>query len=65
MARTPALEAPADQHYWRSAARGPAIPHRGHQMFQALAPSPIAGIAIDRSVAKGDNFRRRRWLAPA
>jgi hypothetical protein len=54
------------RHYWRSAARVPRIPHRGYQMFQALAPSPIAGIAIDRNVVKPDNFGcAALWLAPS
>ncbi len=53
------------RHYWRSAARVPRIPHRGYQMFQALAPSPIAGIAIDRNVTKNDGFGDAAlWLAP-
>jgi Domain of unknown function (DUF1906) len=53
------------KHYWRSAAEVPEIPHRGYQMFQALAPSPIAGIAIDRNVSKDDNFGDAAlWLAP-
>ena len=53
------------RHYWKSASRVPSIPHRGYQMFQALAPSPVAGIAIDRNVTKDDNFGDAAlWLAP-
>jgi hypothetical protein len=34
----------------------PDIPYRGYQMVQALAPSPVNGIAIDRDVILADNF---------
>jgi hypothetical protein len=54
------------RHYWRSASRVPPIPHRGYQMFQALAPSPVPGISIDRNVTKDDGFGDAVvWLAPS
>jgi glycoside hydrolase-like protein len=54
------------KHYWRSASRVPPIPHRGYQMFQALAPSPVTGISIDRDVTKDDGFGEAvLWLAPS
>jgi hypothetical protein len=53
------------RHYWRSASRVPPIPYRGDQMFQALAPSPVPGISIDRDVTQGDRFGDAVfWLAP-
>ena len=53
-------------HYWRSASRVPPIPHRGYQMFQALAPSPVPGISIDRNVTKDDGFGDSVfWLSPS
>ena len=53
------------RHYWRSAAIVPDVPFRGFQMFQALAPSPVAGFAIDRDVVMPDAFGGSAfWLAP-
>jgi len=53
------------KHYWRSASDVPQITHRGYQMFQALAPSPVPGISIDRDVTKDDGFGDAvLWLAP-
>ncbi|HEY3910393.1 MAG TPA: glycoside hydrolase domain-containing protein [Stellaceae bacterium] len=43
-------------HYWRSASTVPDIPYRGYQMVQALAPSPVDGVAIDRDVVMADAF---------
>lgn len=52
--------------YWRSASQVPEIPHRGYCMAQALAPSPVAGIDIDRDVIIADAFGGLPiWLAPA
>ncbi len=42
--------------YWKSASTVPAIPYRGYQMVQALAPSPMVGVAIDRDVVMADAF---------
>ena len=54
------------KHYWRSASDVPQITHRGYQMFQALAPSPVPGISIDRDVTKDDGFGDAAlWLAPS
>jgi hypothetical protein len=44
------------RNYWKSASTVPDIPYRGYQMVQALAPSPIDGIALDRDVVLADNF---------
>ena len=53
-------------HYWKSASTVPDIPYRGYQMVQALAPSPVAGVAIDRDVILADNFGGLpMWLTPA
>ncbi len=52
-------------HYWKSASTVPDIAIRGYQMRQALAPSPIDGIAIDRDVILADDFGGvPLWLAP-
>lgn len=51
--------------YWKSASTVPAIPYRGYCMVQALAPSPVDGIAIDRDVVMADLFGGLpMWLAP-
>jgi len=42
--------------YWKSASKVPEIPYRGYCLAQALAPSPIDGVSIDRDVAMADNF---------
>jgi hypothetical protein len=42
--------------YWRSASTVPDIPYRGYCMAQALAPSPIDGISVDRNVVMADAF---------
>lgn len=42
--------------YWKSASTVPGIPYRGYQMVQALAPSPVEGVAIDRDVVMADAF---------
>lgn len=42
--------------YWKSASTVPAIPYRGYCMVQALAPSPVAGVAVDRNVIMADQF---------
>jgi hypothetical protein len=44
------------RNYWKSASTVPDIPYRGYQIMQALAPSPIGGIALDRDVVLADNF---------
>lgn len=52
-------------HYWKSASSVPDLAIRGYQMIQAVAPSPIDGIAIDRDVILADNFGGvPLWLAP-
>jgi hypothetical protein len=52
--------------YWRSASQVPEIPYRGYCMAQALAPSPVAEIDIDRDVVMADAFGGLpMWLAPA
>ncbi len=51
--------------YWRSASTVPDIPYRGYCMAQALAPSPVDGIAIDRDVIMADAFGGvPTWLMP-
>jgi hypothetical protein len=51
--------------YWRSASTVPDIPYRGYCMAQALAPSPIDGVSIDRDVAMADAFGGLpMWVAP-
>jgi Domain of unknown function (DUF1906) len=42
--------------YWRSASRVPDISYRGYCMAQALAPSPVGGVSIDRDVIMADAF---------
>lgn len=42
--------------YWRSASTVPDVPYRGYAMRQALMPSPVDGVAIDRNVVTGDAF---------
>ena len=42
--------------YWRSASTVPNIPYRGYCMVQALAPSPIDGVSINRDVIMADAF---------
>jgi hypothetical protein len=42
--------------YWQSASDVPAIPYRGYCLAQALAPSPIDGVDLDRDVAMNDLF---------
>lgn len=39
-------------YYWRSASDVPDIPVRGYCMIQAIAPSPIDGISIDRNAVQ-------------
>jgi hypothetical protein len=39
-------------YYWKSASRVPDIPVRGYCMIQALAPSPIDGISLDRNAVQ-------------
>jgi Domain of unknown function (DUF1906) len=52
--------------YWRSASAVPDVPYRGFCMAQALAPSPVDGISIDRDVIMPDIFGGvPMWLAPA
>ena len=52
-------------NYWKSASTVPDIPYRGYQMVQALAPSPVDGVAVDRDVILADNFGGvPAWLAP-
>lgn len=52
--------------YWKSASTVPAIPYRGHCMVQALAPSPVAGIAVDRNVVMADGFGGLpKWVVAA
>lgn len=52
--------------YWRSASTVPEIPYRGYCMAQALAPSPIDGVALDRDVTIGDAFGGLpMWLTPS
>ncbi|MGH7115770.1 MAG: glycoside hydrolase domain-containing protein [Stellaceae bacterium] len=49
--------------YWKSASIVPGIPYRGYQMVQALAPSPVGGVDIDRNVIMADNFGGLpKWL---
>ncbi len=51
--------------YWRSASTVPDIPYRGYCMAQALMPSPIDGVVIDRDVVMADAFGGLpMWLAP-
>ena len=51
--------------YWRSASTVPAIPYRGYCMAQALMPSPVGGVVIDRDVVMADAFGGLpMWLAP-
>jgi Domain of unknown function (DUF1906) len=51
--------------YWRSASTVPDIPYRGYCMVQALAPSPVDGIDLDRDVVMADAFGGvPMWLAP-
>ncbi|HEV2097770.1 MAG TPA: glycoside hydrolase domain-containing protein, partial [Stellaceae bacterium] len=51
--------------YWRSASTVPDIPYRGYCMAQALMPSPVDGIVIDRDVIMADVFGGLpMWLAP-
>jgi hypothetical protein len=42
--------------YWRSASTVPDIPYRGYCMAQALAPSPVDDVSIDRDVILADAF---------
>ena len=42
--------------YWKSASTVPALPYRGYQMVQALAPSPVTAVAVDRNVIMADDF---------
>lgn len=51
--------------YWKSASTVPAIPYRGYQMVQALAPSPVDGISLDRNVIMADSFGDVPILAAA
>jgi hypothetical protein len=44
------------RQYWRSASTVPDISYRGYCMAQALAPSPVAGVSIDRDVIMADAF---------
>jgi hypothetical protein len=54
------------KHYWKSASSVPEVPYRGYQMVQALAPSPVDGIAIDRDLILADNFGGLpMWLTAA
>jgi hypothetical protein len=54
------------QHYWRSASDVPDISYRGYQMKQALMPSPVDGIGVDRDVIVADAFGGLPvFLAPA
>lgn len=53
------------KHYWRSASRVPEVSLRGYQLIQAIAPSPVAGLALDRDVTMADGFGGVPiWLAP-
>lgn len=54
------------KQYWRSASIVPDIPYRGYCLAQALAPSPVDGISLDRDVVMADVFGGLpTWLAPA